>query len=182
MATQVSNSILYEDSVYVAPTLAKLRNLAPTCDLCSKANLDSYFQCENEGSVCYSCIGCFIGVHASLGKFSASTGAVPAISSIQDILNYGNYYCPAVNHYGRLLPNENIICLSCQTNNLEVSMGCSSHDLCMGCFSNLAKIDVKKLNLKPVTGNPAVVQTISKVNNKPAVEEVEDEPVFDLFS
>jgi hypothetical protein len=188
MTTLVESNVLYSQSVYVAPTLEKSRNVAPKCDLCQTPNLKSYFRytvVENT-TYQYTCVGCFVGIHTEFGTVHATGSDLMKNSEVLDVLNYGNYYFPAMSHYANYLPNAQIKCLVCKTPDLPISIGCSSNDLCMSCFASLSKVAVKtgsnttKPNTtKPVTNNahPPLV------NSKPAPKEDDEETeVFDLFS
>ena len=67
------------------------------------------------------------------------------------VYKFGSYYNPASNHYGNA---ANVVCDRCFKDNLDISIGWQTYDLCLQCI-NVINIELKnKSPCKPTPGKP----------------------------
>ena len=65
------------------------------------------------------------------------------------IYKEGKYYNPASKHYEKTLTN--VVCDRCYRNNLDMSIGWNSYDLCLDCVSDIKSELENETEIKPTS-------------------------------
>ena len=77
------------------------------------------------------------------------------------VYKFGTYYNPASNHYGSV---ANVACDRCYKNNLDISIGWQTYDLCLVCTNEINNELKSKSHYHPV---PQTIQ--AKPHYQPSV-------------
>jgi len=71
------------------------------------------------------------------------------------VYKFGSYYNPASNHYGS---TANVVCDRCYKNNLDISIGWQTYDLCLVCTNEINNELKSKSHYQPITPAKPIYQ------------------------